>query len=84
MVFIIVPACGLPVIWFYFPETNQLSLEEIAAVFGEEVALDITHMSTEQKEELNAKITKVDPIVAGNILETDNDKVQVTTIEQAA
>ncbi|KAF9889092.1 hypothetical protein FE257_008069 [Aspergillus nanangensis] len=40
LIFILVPACGLPVIWFYFPETGQLTLEEVAGIFGEEVALE--------------------------------------------
>ncbi|EXJ66148.1 uncharacterized protein A1O5_10764 [Cladophialophora psammophila CBS 110553] len=60
LIFILVPACGLPVIWLYFPETKQLSLEEIAALFGEEVALDITHMSEDQKRDLDEQVTKVD------------------------
>lgn len=59
LVFIVIPTCGLPIIWFYFPETNQLSLEEIASLFGEEVAIDITHMSVEQKQDLDAEITKI-------------------------
>ncbi|KAL2832188.1 putative sugar transporter [Aspergillus pseudoustus] len=32
LVFILVPACGLPVIWFYFPETRGLTLEEVAGL----------------------------------------------------
>ncbi|KAH7127796.1 general substrate transporter [Dactylonectria estremocensis] len=35
LVFIIVPACGLPILW-RLPETKGLSLEEIAAVFGDD------------------------------------------------
>ncbi|RSM18688.1 hypothetical protein CDV31_002408 [Fusarium ambrosium] len=35
LVFIIVPACGLPIVW-RLPETKGLSLEEIAVLFGED------------------------------------------------
>ena len=35
LVFIIVPACGFPVLW-RLPETKGLSLEEIAIVFGDD------------------------------------------------
>ncbi|KAL2704463.1 hypothetical protein AAEP93_005534 [Penicillium crustosum] len=38
LIFILVPACGLPVIWFYFPETKGLTLEEVAGLFGDRVA----------------------------------------------
>jgi hypothetical protein len=34
LTFIIVPLCGLPVLWT-FPETKGLSLEEIAVLFGD-------------------------------------------------
>lgn len=35
LVFIIVPACGLPILW-NFPETKGMSLEEIAVSLGDE------------------------------------------------
>jgi len=35
LTFIIVPACGLPILW-RFPETKGLSLEEISVLFGDE------------------------------------------------
>lgn len=59
LIFIIVPIVGLPVL-FYFPETKGLSLEEIAAVFGDEVALDLTHLTTHEKAELDKKIRASD------------------------
>ena len=55
LVFIIVPAVGIPFL-ARLPETNGLSLEEIAAVFGDEVALDLTHMTTADKTELEKGI----------------------------
>lgn len=39
LVFILVPMAGVPLLW-QLPETKGLSLEEIAGVFGEEVAQD--------------------------------------------
>lgn len=38
LVFILVPAVSTPLIWFKFPETKGLSLEEIGAFFGDEMA----------------------------------------------
>lgn len=32
--FILLTAINVVIIWFYFPNTNQLALEEIAAIFG--------------------------------------------------
>jgi MFS family permease len=55
LVFIIVPACGLPFL-ARFPETRGLSLEEISAVFGDEVALDLTHMTTVEKTILDNEL----------------------------
>jgi hypothetical protein len=56
IVFITIPTCGLPIIWYYFPETKGITLEEIAGLFDEAVALELTHISPEQREELDAKI----------------------------
>jgi hypothetical protein len=37
LVFIIVPLAGVPILALYFPETKGLTLEEIGALFGDEV-----------------------------------------------
>ncbi|KAH8587766.1 general substrate transporter [Bisporella sp. PMI_857] len=55
LVFIIVPALGLGVL-FKFPETKGLSLEEVAAVFGDEVALDLSHMTKEARDAFDMEI----------------------------
>lgn len=48
----------LPLVVYYFPETKGLSLEEVGALFGDEVAMDITHLSEEDRAALDAKITQ--------------------------
>ena len=55
LVFIIVPALGLPIV-YRLPETRGLSLEEVAAIFGDEVVLDLTHMNTTDKAALDEKL----------------------------
>ena len=40
-------------IYFYFPETARLSLEEISAKFGDEVAVDLRDISEIQRKELD-------------------------------
>lgn len=43
-------------IWLWWPETKGLSLEEINAIFGEEVAVDISHLTEEQRRALDEGI----------------------------
>ncbi|KAL5610881.1 hypothetical protein FOBRF1_006998 [Fusarium oxysporum] len=38
LVFVFTSLVGASVIWYFFPETNGLSLEEISVLFGDEVA----------------------------------------------
>jgi (p)ppGpp synthase/HD superfamily hydrolase len=44
------------VIYFFFPETARLSLEEIAKNFGEEVAIFVTDATDEEKVQLERNL----------------------------
>jgi (p)ppGpp synthase/HD superfamily hydrolase len=44
------------VIYFFFPETARLTLEEIAQSFGEEVAVHLTDATDEEKAQLDEKL----------------------------
>lgn len=43
-------------IYFFFPETARLTLEEIAKNFGEEVAVHVTDATDEEKAQLDRNI----------------------------
>ncbi|KMU84087.1 low-affinity L-arabinose transport system proton symport protein [Coccidioides immitis H538.4] len=67
LVVIIWSAFFIPVIYFFFPETARLSLEEIAKNFGEEVAVDITTATEEEKVKLEETVASGDMIKTGNL-----------------
>lgn len=46
----------ISVIYFFFPETARLTLEEIAQNFGEEVAVHLTDATDEEKAKLDEKL----------------------------
>ncbi|KAL1983462.1 hypothetical protein VTN96DRAFT_10283 [Rasamsonia emersonii] len=48
----------LPVIYFFFPETARLSLEEIAKKFGEDVAVHVTDATEEERRELEKQLAE--------------------------
>lgn len=43
IIFIVCDAIFIAIVFFIYPETSGKTLEEIAALFGDEVALDINH-----------------------------------------
>ncbi|KAJ9608724.1 hypothetical protein H2200_006495 [Cladophialophora chaetospira] len=43
----------LPMIYFFWPETARLSLEEISKQFGDDVAVHVNDISAEQRRELD-------------------------------
>lgn len=48
----------VPVLYFYWPETARLSLEEIGKQFGDEVAVHINDATDAEKAELDAKLVR--------------------------
>ncbi|KAL6252904.1 hypothetical protein RBB50_000623 [Rhinocladiella similis] len=56
LVFILVTSCMLPYFAWKFPETKGLSLEEVGGLFGDEVALDLSHLTQEQQAALDREI----------------------------
>ncbi|KAJ5232275.1 hypothetical protein N7468_005231 [Penicillium chermesinum] len=46
----------IPVIYFFWPETARLTLEEIAKNFGDEVAVNLTDATEEEKAQLDKRI----------------------------
>jgi MFS family permease len=64
LVFIAVTFAGLPFLIFYCPETKGLTLEEVGQLFGDEVGLDLSHMTAEERAELDKKLLSEDPVLA--------------------
>lgn len=60
VVFIFVPLACVLIIWFYLPETNGLSLEEIGLLFGDEVAAHSEELSSKLNAQQNATISGVE------------------------
>jgi hypothetical protein len=50
----------IPIVYLYFPETAKLSLEEISARFGDDVAVHVNDVPVEQRKELDEFLGKLD------------------------
>ena len=50
----------LPVIYFFWPETARLTLEEIGKQFGDDVAVHLTDATDEEKAALDRRLTQGD------------------------
>lgn len=54
----------LPMIYFFWPETARLSLEEISAKFGDDVAVHVNDVSEEQRRELDEFLKSKDIVLS--------------------
>ncbi|KAK5452159.1 hypothetical protein LTS15_007223 [Exophiala xenobiotica] len=63
----------LPMIYFFWPETARLSLEEISAKFGDDVAVHVNDVSEEQRRELDDFLKSRD-IVHADDRDRDRDR----------
>lgn len=52
----------IPIVYFFFPETARLSLEEISAKFGDDVAVHINDVSEEQRRQLDSFLKTEDVV----------------------
>ncbi|KAH9211650.1 hypothetical protein DL95DRAFT_305683 [Leptodontidium sp. 2 PMI_412] len=56
LIFIILSAAFVAVLCLYFPETKNLSLEEIARLFGDPIAVELSRISDKDAEALDVAI----------------------------
>jgi len=56
LVFIVMTAITIPVIYFFFPETKGRSLEELADLFGDPVAVHLTTATEAERAEIDMEI----------------------------
>ncbi|RHZ62623.1 hypothetical protein CDV55_105347 [Aspergillus turcosus] len=56
LVFLIITSINIFIVWWIFPETKGLSLEEIGEVFGDHVAVQLTQLTMEERELLDQRI----------------------------
>lgn len=76
------------VIYFFFPETARLTLEEIAKNFGEEVAVHLTDATDEEKAQLDRKLVQnggeIPPAYESknSPREEDKDTVQSSPVDE--
>lgn len=61
IIFIILPLIGAATMYFLFPETKGLTLEEIGKRFGDNVAVDLSGMTEEERMQLDIRLVKTEP-----------------------
>ncbi|KAF2423403.1 general substrate transporter [Tothia fuscella] len=70
IVFICLTACTVVIIYFYYPETKGRSLEELAELFGDPVAVHLTMATEEEKRHLDMDI-KTEELRMEHVHETE-------------
>ncbi|KAL1956106.1 hypothetical protein VTO42DRAFT_7625 [Malbranchea cinnamomea] len=66
LVVIIHSALFIPVIYFFFPETARLSLEEIAKNFGDDIAVEITTANDEERARIQRQLEHTNVLQASD------------------
>ncbi len=79
LVFIFPPLLAVGFLIKFFPETKGLTLEEVGAKFGDEVALDITHLTEKEREALDRKLADITTVE-----DIDNPTVTQTPAQTSA
>lgn len=82
LVFIILPLSGVGFLAYFLPETKGLALEEIAAKFGDEVAVDISHLTDEERIALDQSLSSIGDEIAPSPTAEEVSKVAVTHSEK--
>lgn len=61
IIFIVLPLIGAAVMYFLYPETKGLTLEEIGKRFGDDVAVDLSVMREEERRQLEMRLAGDEP-----------------------
>ncbi|OAG33838.1 hypothetical protein AYO21_12057 [Fonsecaea monophora] len=72
LLFIVLSTINLPLIWYFFPETRGLALEEVGEIFGDKIEVRLTHLTAEQREALDKDI------------EAEKETVELEHVDQVA
>lgn len=72
----------IPIVYLYFPETAKLSLEEIGARFGDDVAVHVTDASESQRKELDDFLAKIDVVHMEALREENVSVVNISPEEK--
>jgi hypothetical protein len=82
IVFILIPAACVGFVR-RLPETNGLSLEEIAITFGDEVAVNMEHLTYERRNAINDRLLAVGlDISLGRSCITEGEEKVVTNHQE--
>lgn len=58
IIFIVMPLVGATIMYLFYPETKGLTLEEIGKKFGDDVAVDFSAMTEEERRRFNESLAQ--------------------------